>query len=47
LWKSDTNYRSARQGLQAGKISVCGIIYLLVYNFQTGVDFFSLWNISF
>jgi len=26
LWKSDTNNRSARQGLQAGKISVCGLI---------------------
>ena len=25
LWKSDTNNRTARQGLQAGKISVCGL----------------------
>jgi len=26
LWKSDTNNRLASQGLQAGKISVCGIV---------------------
>ena len=25
LWKSDTNNRLASQGLQAGKISVCGL----------------------
>jgi len=34
LWKSDTNNRFASQGLQTGKIPVCGITFWSLYQFK-------------